>query len=53
MNLQDVIVALIVLLALLYLVRHFWPREKNGNCNCGCDVGKKSLRKKQDRQPLK
>jgi hypothetical protein len=47
MNLQGVIVALIVLLALIYLLRYFWPSEKNSNCG-GCDIGKKSLLKKQD-----
>jgi hypothetical protein len=46
MNLQDAMVVLIILLALGYLVRYFWPRKKGSDCGCGCDVGKKSLLKK-------
>ncbi|MCE0484486.1 MAG: FeoB-associated Cys-rich membrane protein [Methylacidiphilales bacterium] len=45
MNIQDVVVAVIVSLALLYLVRYFWPRKKGGACQCDCGLNKHTLTK--------
>ena len=50
--LEYIIVALIMALALIYLVKAFWPKSKQGGCGCGstnCKVPKPKLSKQVGR----
>lgn len=45
--LEHIVVALILALALIYLVKAFWPKSKQGGCACSnvnCKVPKPKLK---------